>query len=150
MRRRELSRAEIFLWTSLGAGAGLLAGFALSEWVGDVNRGRLGRAARRIQAPAPRRPRPSLATTTQAAGAALLADALLCDLGLEARAISERVVELRGWAPSRAARTRAARVVCAVAGIDRVLNSILVRGEDDRVAARDTARRDDRATDQTA
>jgi hypothetical protein len=42
-------------------------------------------------------------------------------------------VELRGWVTDRAARTLAARVACAVAGIDTVINSILVRGEDDRV-----------------
>ena len=41
----ELSGGEVLLWTALGVGAGLLAAFALSEWVGDVNRARVRRVA---------------------------------------------------------------------------------------------------------
>jgi hypothetical protein len=40
-------------------------------------------------------------------------------------------VELRGWVTDRSSRTLAARVACAVPGIETVINSILVRGEDD-------------------
>jgi hypothetical protein len=43
-------------------------------------------------------------------------------------------VELRGWVPSRPVRAAAARIAGTVPGVDRVINSILVRGEDDRPA----------------
>jgi osmotically-inducible protein OsmY len=42
------------------------------------------------------------------------------------------VVELHGWVPSRSVRARAARIAANVPGIDRVVNCILVRGEDDK------------------
>jgi len=48
-------------------------------------------------------------------------------------AVTRGTVELRGWVADRPARTLAARVACAVPGIDTVINSILVRGEDDRI-----------------
>jgi hypothetical protein len=41
-------------------------------------------------------------------------------------------VELHGWVPTRAVRATAARIAAKVTGIDRVVNCILVRGEDDR------------------
>ena len=41
-------------------------------------------------------------------------------------------MELRGWVPTRAARTLACRTALAVQGIESVINSILVRGEDDQ------------------
>jgi len=44
------------------------------------------------------------------------------------------VVELHGWVPSRSIRAQAARIATRVPGIDRVVNCILVRGEDDKTA----------------
>ena len=42
----ELSGGEVVLWAALGAGGGLLAAIALSEWVGEVNQpGRVRRIA---------------------------------------------------------------------------------------------------------
>ena len=35
-RNKRLSGAQVFLWTTFGVGTGLVAGFALSEWVGGV------------------------------------------------------------------------------------------------------------------
>jgi hypothetical protein len=125
-----LSTRQILLWAVLGAGAGLAAGAALSEYLGDVNRRRLRRAADRLQTPRARRL--SAAAGARAAQAALEAQSTLRDLGLEALAVAKGVVELRGWVPTRAARTHAARIVGALPGIDHVVNSILVRGEDDR------------------
>ena len=50
MRHRDrLGGLEIMLWSGLGIGVGLVAGFALSEWVGDVNRGRVSGVARARQ-----------------------------------------------------------------------------------------------------
>jgi osmotically-inducible protein OsmY len=46
--------------------------------------------------------------------------------------VSRGAVELRGWVPSRSVRTAAGRAALAVAGIESVINNLLVRGEDDR------------------
>ena len=124
-----LSGFEVAGWAGLGVATGLVAGFALSEWVGGVSRPRVKRLVRRR----PRPPRPSLtpAAGARAAGAALAAEPTLRDLGLQATAVAVGVVELHGWVPSRALRARAGRAARGVAGIEHVVNSILVRGEDD-------------------
>jgi hypothetical protein len=129
VRRDQLSGAQIFLWTSLGVGTGLLAGFALSEWVGGVSRTRFRRAARRISHPSP--PRVTPAQSARAVEAAIQGEPRLAGLSIEAMAVSRGTVELRGWVKDRSSRTLAARIACAVPGIDSVINSILVRGEDD-------------------
>jgi hypothetical protein len=124
-----LSGFEIVGWTSLGVVTGLMAGFALSEWVGGVSRPRVRGLVRR----GPGRPPPALtaAAGARAAAAALAADPLLRDLGLNATAVSVGVVELHGWVPTRPLRARAGRATRAVPGIEQVVNRILVRGEDD-------------------
>ena len=129
MRRDELSGTQIFLWTSIGVGTGLLAGFALSEWVGGVNRTRFRRAARRLGQHAPARVTP--AASARAVEAALQAEPRLTSFTIQALAVSRGTVELRGWVKDRSSRALAARVARAVPGIDSVINSILVRGEDD-------------------
>ena len=60
------------------------------------------------------------------------AEPRLAGLPIEARAVSRGAVELRGWVPSRSMRTAAGRTALAVPGIESVINSLLVRGEDDR------------------
>ena len=131
MRQNEgVSGGEALLWTVLGLGTGIVAGFALSEWVGGVNRGRMGRAAQRLRAPAPARL--TIAASARAVAVALKADPKLATLTLDALPVARGVVELRGWVPSRAARTLACRTALAVEGIESVINSILVRGEDDQ------------------
>jgi hypothetical protein len=128
-----LSAGDMVLWGSLGLATGLVAGVALGGWVGDVNRPRIERAARRLREPAPDRPT-SQADMARQARAALGAEATLGALSLDASAVARGVVELRGWVPSRAARALAARTVRAVPGVESVINSILVRGEDDRTS----------------
>jgi hypothetical protein len=125
---KRLSGFEIAGWAGLGVVTGLVTGFALSEWVGGVSRPRVKRLVTRRQGP-----RPSLtpAACARAAAAALSADPKLRDLGLQTTAVSVGVVELHGWVASRALRTRAGSAARAVPGIERVINSILVRGEDD-------------------
>jgi len=125
-----LSGAEVLLWTALGVGTGLVAGFALSEWVGGVSRVRVGRAAQRLRAAAPARL--TIAASARAVAVALQAESRLAGLRIEALPVSRGVVELRGWVPTRAARTVAGRAALAVPGIESVINSILVRGEDDQ------------------
>jgi hypothetical protein len=130
-RDEELSGAQVVLWTTFGVGTGLLAGFALSEWMGGVTGPRVQRAARRLGQAAPVRQTP--AASARAVDAALHAEPRLAKFTIEVVAVSRGTVELRGWVTDRAARTLAARVACAVTGIDTVINSILVRGEDDRI-----------------
>jgi osmotically-inducible protein OsmY len=76
---------------------------------------------------------------------ALRADPRLTGLTIEARAVSRGAVELRGWVPSRSIRTTAGRTALAVPGIESVINSLLVRGEDDRPSPDQS-----RAADQSA
>ena len=126
----ELSGGEVVLWAALGAGAGLLAAIALSEWVGDVNPGRVRRIAERLREQGPTRL--TAAASARAVQVALNAEPRLAGLPIEARAVSRGAVELRGWVPSRSMRTAAGRTALAVPGIESVINSLLVRGEDDR------------------
>ena len=130
-QQQRLSAGEVLLWGSLGLTTGLVAGVALGGWVGDVNRPRIRRAAQRLRETAPARPA-SPAEVARLARAALGAEVTLGALSLDASAVARGVVELRGWVPSRAARALAARTVRAVPGVESVINSILVRGEDDR------------------
>jgi hypothetical protein len=111
-------------------GTGLLAGFALSEWVGGVNRMRVRRAARRLREGAPAQL--TIAASARAVAVALRAEPRLAGLGIETLPIARGVVELRGWVPTRIARTLAGRTALGVPGIESVINSILVRGEDDQ------------------
>jgi len=142
-RDEELSGAQIVLWTTFGVGTGLLAGFVLSEWMGGVTRPRVQRVARKLGQVAHGRLTPAAAA--RAVDAALHTEPRLAGFSIEVVAVSRGTVELRGWVTDRPARTLAARVARAVAGIDTVINSILVRGEDDRVIPGDK-----RVTDQSA
>ena len=142
-RNKGLSGLQVFLWTTFGVGTGLVAGFALSEWVGGVNQTRVKRAAKSLGHSSP--VHHTSAASARAVESALAAEARLSGCALQVVPISRSSVELRGWVGDRAARTLAARVACAVTGVESVVNSILVRGEDDRVIPGGK-----RATDQSA
>lgn len=142
-RDDRLSGTEILAWATLGVGAGLAAGFAFGEWMGGVNPTRVRGAARRLREGAPLRLTP--AASVQAVGAAFRAEAKLAGLAIEVVSFARGVVELRGWVPTRLARAVAGRAALAAPGIDSVINSILVHGEDDQAL-----RRAPRATDQSA
>jgi len=141
--RDRLGGLQVILWTGLGLGAGLVAGFALSEWIGGVSRHRVTGAARRFREPSPTRLTTS--ASARAVLAALQAEPRLAGIPVEALPVARGVVELRGWVPTRAARTLAGRTALATPGIESVINSLLVRGEDDVQRSRDA-----RATDQSA
>lgn len=126
-----LSLGGMVGWGTLGLITGVAAGVGLSAWTGDVNRGRLRRAARRLREPAPSAPE-SASAAGRAAMAALHDHAELRALGIEARGVAPSVVELRGWVPSRLTRALAGRTVRNAPGIRSVINNVLVRGEDDR------------------
>jgi hypothetical protein len=142
-QRDQLSGIEVALWTALGLGTGLVAGFALSEWVGGVSRVRVQGVARRLREASPTRL--TTAASAQAVLTALRAEPRLAGIPVEALAMARGVVELHGWVPSRAVRTLAGRTALAVPGIESVINSLLVRGEDDLERGRNA-----RATDQSA
>jgi len=141
--RDRLGGMQVILWTGLGLGAGLVTGFVLGEWIGGVSRLRVSDAARRLREPAPTRLTTS--ASARAVLAALQAEARLAGIPVDALPVARGVVELRGWVPSRAARTLAGRTALATPGIESVINSLLVRGEDDVQRTRDA-----RATDQSA
>ncbi len=144
MRHRDrLGGWEIIFWSGLGIGAGLVAGFVLSEWVGDVNRSRVGGVARRLREGS--RARLTTSATARSVAVALDAEPRLAGLGIQALAVARGVVELRGWVPTRAARTMAGRTALAAPGIESVINSLQVRGEDDLRPAEGS-----RTTDQSA
>ena len=128
---KRLSGTQVFLWATFGVGTGLLAGFALSEWVGGVNQTRVRRVAKSLGQAAP--VHHTSAASARAVETALGAEVRLAGCVLEVVPISRRSVELRGWVGDRAARTLAARVAGAVHGVETVINSILVRGEDDKI-----------------
>ena len=138
-----LSAGQVLLWTTLGLGAGLVAGFALSEWVGGVSPTRVRRAAGRFGRAAPTRL--TAAASVRSAQTAILAEPRLDGLTIEVMPVARGAVELRGWVPSRIMRAVAGRTALAAKGIESVINSLQVRGEDDE------ARADDQhATDQSA
>ena len=130
-RNKRLSGAQVFLWTTFGVGTGLVAGFALSEWLGGVNQTRVRRVAKSLGETRPGHH--TSAASARAVQTALGAEPRLTGCALEVLPISRRSVELRGWVGDRAARTLAGRVAAAVPGVETVINSILVRGEDDRI-----------------
>lgn len=142
-RNKRLSGTEILAWATLGVGAGLAVGFGLGEWTGGVNTTRVRRAARRLRTGTPLRLTP--AASVQAVEAVLHAEPRLAGLRIEVLSFSRGVVELRGWVPTRLARAVAGRAALAAPGIDSVINSILVHGEDDQAM-----RKAPRATDQSA
>lgn len=142
--RTQLSAFQIVTWAALGLAGGLVVGFALAEWTGNVTAPRVRRAARRIREPtAP--PALTAAGAARAVADALARDGELRDVGIQVTVVSAGCVELRGWVRTRALRARAARLATRVPGVESVINSILVRGEDDRTYLPDYL-----ATDQSA
>ena len=142
-QHQRLSGIQILLWTGLGVGTGIVAGFTLGEWVGGVNRVRVRRVARRLREGSPARLTSS--ASAHAVQAALQAEPRLAGIPIEVMAVARGVVELHGWVATRAARAVAGRTALAAPGIESVINSLLVRGEDDLTRATDA-----RATDQSA
>ena len=126
-RRRYDARADLMSWTMLGVGAGLTVGFVLGE------RLRWRRLCRRpddlLQAPtgAP----PTIAQTVKAVRNALEQARAFHALGITVSAQAPGVVEVSGWVDDRATRSQVVRFAHGVPGIREVLDSVLVRGEDD-------------------
>jgi len=47
--------------------------------------------------------------------------------------VGRNALELHGWVPDRRARAAAARLVAGAVTVERLVNCLLVRGEDDLV-----------------
>lgn len=127
MSRERMSRGEILGWSVVGFGAGIAGGLWLATRLGRVTRGRIADEARALAHGAG----PSAVALAGRVRAALTADPLLAVHDLDAHAVRPGTVELTGWVPDRAARTHAFRVANQVPGLDGLINSILVHGEDD-------------------
>ncbi len=123
-RLRHLTLTQTAGWLVTGFAAGFVGGVVAGEWFGAVTSDRLsGR-------PTIRRGRGSAADAGERTRAALATDPALATLAV--RPVSRQTVEITGWVENRLARTRASRLVAALPGIETVINSILVRGEDDQ------------------
>ncbi|HEY7682792.1 MAG TPA: BON domain-containing protein [Gemmatimonadales bacterium] len=129
--RRTASASELLAWTLVGAAIGVVAGFALGEWLGPLTVDRAKPLLDRMRQGSEDSGRLGAAEAARAARRTLASDPDLKGLGLEPIAVGPGVVELHGWVPSRALRARAARLVAGTAGIDSLVNCVLVHGEDD-------------------
>lgn len=133
MKRERLSQAEILGWSVVGFGAGLLGGLVAAGWAGRVTRGRLGDAIQALGT----RGAPSVMDLAGAVSGAYQSDPDFAPYGLSAVAVSHGTVELVGWVPDRRTRALAVRKANGVPGLEAVINSILVHGEDDLAGASD-------------
>lgn len=128
-RKDHLSGGEIIGWTLAGFGIGLLAGGALAMVAGRGVPARVRRAIGEWRA------LPPAAPTIAGAARDVLTAINASDLrhfAIEITPVKQGVVELHGWVPTRAIRARAVRMAAAVSGIERVINSLRVQGEDDK------------------
>jgi len=116
-RHRRPPSSELVGWSLAGVTLGFVVGIVLAEWLGPVRRPPRDEG----EAEPPPHPRSRLGSGATAARVrqAIEAEESLRGVGLTVIGIA------------RAARTRLARLVRTVAGVDTLVNSILVRGEDD-------------------
>lgn len=130
-RNEKLSGGEVFGWTLAGIATGFAGGVVLAAWLGRGGPTRVRRAFGKLRAPAPqlaaRKTSVSQRNTQSALDSSDLHHFKIAVIG-----VSRGVVELHGWVPTRAIRARAARIAAAVPATDRVVNCLLVQGEDDK------------------
>lgn len=123
------------LWMVAGFAVGALAGWLAGELTGGLTRQRMNHYVSGLRRPADDREAP--ATPRERVRAALDADPDLSRLALEVIPAGRGAVELHGWVPSRTLRARATRLAATAAGATRLIDSLLVRGEDDRPVEED-------------
>lgn len=127
MKRERLNRGTILGWSVVGFGAGVLGGLWAAGWLARVRRNRLADDFRSVR----RRGITTPVVLAAAVRLALAADPALTPHALSALPVSRGTVELTGWVPDRTIRARAVRIASQVPGLDDLINSILVHGEDD-------------------
>jgi hypothetical protein len=127
VKRERLGPAESLGWSAVGFLAGLVGALWTAAWVGRVTRGRVVGEFRALRTA----DGPTTVALAEAVHRALSADPMLAPHNLRPLAVTRRTVELTGWVPDRPTRTHAFRIATGVPGLDEVINSILVHGEDD-------------------
>jgi osmotically-inducible protein OsmY len=134
MRRLSVRRSNgalEYLLAAASVGLGVAAGFFLRGAVGGVDRRRIrsfvGEVTGQFGAPPAESPRQA----TNQIRAALVADPDLGEIEFQIVPVRIGLVELHGWVPSRAARTRALLIARGAAPATEITNRLRVRGEDD-------------------
>lgn len=127
MSRERLSRGETLAWSVAGFGAGIVGGLWMARWLGRVTRDSLAGQVLAVRHGAGA----TTVTLAERVRRALVADPALSAHPLGVLAVSRGTVELVGWVPDRSTRAHAFRTANQVRGLDGVINSILVHGEDD-------------------
>lgn len=130
-RRRRSPRSGGLAAAGLAA-AGLALGATLGFLVGELLGPRATRVALGPRLISRERSR-SVAELVLEAQSALDADTTLRSLRLEVIPVGRGALELHGWVPDRKTRSAAARLVANAVVVERLVNCLLVRGEDDLV-----------------
>jgi hypothetical protein len=120
------------VWVIAGFAVGAAAGWVLGELTGVLSRDRVRRYLGPSVTTAANPDAPQAARDR--IRAALEADVDLGPLDLRLVPAGRTAVELHGWVPSRLLRARATRLAATAAGAIRLIDCLLVRGEDDRPA----------------
>jgi hypothetical protein len=115
----------LFAWSLVGGGLGLAAGFVLGEVLGA------GKPLPRRWGTRPPPTRRGPVALADAAWAVLRSDETLRGLELHPVGVAPGVVELHGWVPTRSLRARAVRLLQTTPGLERLVDCVLVHGEDD-------------------
>ncbi len=121
------------LWALAGFVLGATAGWILGELTGSLTRERAARLVPGRRSPSPDPDAPG--SPRERVAAAIQADPELRTFDLRVVPAGRTAVELHGWVPSRMLRARATRLAATAAGATRLVDALLVRGEDDRPAA---------------
>lgn len=119
-------------WVVAGFTLGALTGWLIGEWTGGVSRERVTGLVDRLRRDPPDPEAPS--SPRERVRAALDTDPDLRGLDLTVIPAGRLAIELHGWVPSRRLRSRATRLAATAAGPLRLIDCLLVRGEDDRPA----------------
>jgi hypothetical protein len=129
VRRRPSTRPTGLAVAGLAA-AGLAVGAALGFLIGELvgpRATRVVRTPRRVDDADTR----SVAELVHDAQSAIEADLALRALKLDVVPVGRDALELHGWVPDRRTRAAAARLVASAVPVRRLVNCLLVRGEDD-------------------
>ena len=117
-----------------GLTVGFLTGFLVRGAVGGVDRRRFRTLREEITGEFPVE-RPLARAAVSVVEAALDRDPTLTGIAFTVVPVGRGHVELHGWVPTRAARTRAFRIATGAAPAIEVTNRLSVHGEDDREQA---------------
>jgi hypothetical protein len=120
--------AGVALAAAGGFALGLLAGLAAGEWLGGMDAGRVRRTVQRLRRAAPELGDPT--AVRRAVEEALRADPATGSLQVRVRILDQGLLELVGRTASVEARERATARAAAAAPGWRVVNRLVIEGED--------------------